>query len=157
MARNHFGHNRHPGVALAQDSPKRLVCDAGHGRGDYRKLQIVKHLAIIPGMGEKIKSIAGIFLRGLFASWRGMAGAALIVFSLYLFTGFFTGTTNVQNYVRNARELGQIDAKIAAVRAQLDATNSHIRLIQEHSPDFVSEMASKHLNLGDPKIMILKK
>ena len=108
-------------------------------------------------MREKIKSLARIFLRGSIGGWRGLVGLALTIFSVYLLTGLFSGTTNVQNYIRNKRELGQIDARIEAAQTALETRNRHIRLLAEGSPDFVSEMAAKHLNLGNPDVMILKK
>jgi cell division protein FtsB len=104
-------------------------------------------------MWKKIKSL----LRAVFASWQGVLGAAMTLFALYLSAGFFTGTANIQSYFRNRAALDRADAKIAALQTRLDATNHHIDLIWRHSPDFVSEMALRHLNLGDPEIMILKK
>ena len=108
-------------------------------------------------MVQKIKSVIGVLFRGMFGGWRGAAGMAIIAFSLYLFAGFFNGTTNIQNYIRNKRELATVDTRIAMVQNRLDAANRHIKLLQEHSPDFVSEMANKHLNLGDPSVRILRK
>ena len=108
-------------------------------------------------MWEKIKSIAGIFVRGATGGALGFLGAAMILVSIYFLAGLFTGTTNVQNYIRNRRALGNTDAKIAELTRRLETENLHIKLLQSHSPDFISEMALKHLNLGDPKMMILKK
>lgn len=108
-------------------------------------------------MFEKIKSCIGIFLRGSVSGWRGIVGAALIIFSFYLCLGFFTGVTNIPNYIRNKNQLGKIDARIESTRAKLNRTNLHIQLLKEQSPDFVSEMALKHLNLGDTNLLIIKK
>ena len=108
-------------------------------------------------MAKKIKSALGVFFRGMFGGWRGAVGTALIVFSLYMLAGLFNGATNIQNYIRDKRELATADARIIAARKRLDAANQHIKLMREHSPDFVSEMAMKHLNLGDPGVRILKK
>ena len=108
-------------------------------------------------MLEKIKSVIMFFIRGMTSGWRGLLGAAMLAFSIYLCAGLFTGTTNIQNYIRNRRELGEIDARIEMTRNKLKRTNNHIKLLSEGSPDFTSEMALKHLNLGDPNLMILKK
>jgi cell division protein FtsB len=108
-------------------------------------------------MLDKIKSAARVFFHGMTSSLTGLSGAVLVVLSLYLLAGLFTGVANVQNFIKNWNELGKTDSKIAALQQQLDRTNLHIKLLQQHSPDFVSEMALRHLNLGDPKLMIIKK
>lgn len=108
-------------------------------------------------MFGKIKSIAGVFARGCAGGWRGLAGAALLVFSAYLFVGFFTGVANIKNYIANRYELGTADARLYAAKNRLDRTSRHIRLLSEQSKDFVSEMALRHLNMGDPEMRIIKK
>ena len=108
-------------------------------------------------MGEKIKSLALTFVRGATGGLQGFIGAALTIISVCFLAGLFTGTTNIQTYFRNRNALGNTDAKIESLQGQLDAANLHIKLIQSHSPDFISEMALKYLNLGDPKMMILKR
>jgi len=108
-------------------------------------------------MWEKIKSVILFFVRGSVQGWRGPLGAAMIIFSVYLCFGFFTGVTNIQNYIRNLRELERIDARTEMTRKRLEATNRHLKLLSEHSPDFVSEMALRHLNMGDPAMMIIRK
>ena len=104
----------------------------------------------------KIKSVAVVFLRGATGGIRGLSGALLFALSVYFLIGLFTGEASVQGYIRNRRALEGTDARIAALQARLDNTNLHIELLQKHSPDFVSEMALKHLNLGDPGVMIVK-
>jgi len=108
-------------------------------------------------MVGKIKSVIGVFFRGAFGGWRGLVGLAIIAFSIYLVTGLFSGTTNIQNYIRNKRELATVDSRIEATRERLEATNQRIRLLQGHSPDFVAELAARHLNLGDPAVRILRR
>lgn len=108
-------------------------------------------------MWQKIKSVLLVFVRGAFSSWKGFLGAVMIVASIYLFTGLFTGIASVQNYIKNARALNKADDKIAAIRSELETTNRHIKLLLDHSPDFVSEMAVKYLNLGDPNAKVIKK
>ncbi|MDR1071931.1 MAG: hypothetical protein LBL21_04800 [Rickettsiales bacterium] len=112
---------------------------------------------MIPDMWEKIKSMTGILIRGTLGGWRGALGALMAGLSVYFFVGLFTGVASVQNYFKNRVALGRADEKIAVLRKQLDAENLHIELLQKHSPDFISEMALRHLNLGDPQLMILKK
>ncbi|MDR2769886.1 MAG: hypothetical protein LBB08_00370 [Rickettsiales bacterium] len=108
-------------------------------------------------MWGKIKSAFGILFRGMFASFYGFAGAVLTAISVWLCVGLFTGAANIRSYVRNRRTLRESDAKIAALAKELAKTNMHIKLLQDHSPDFVSEMALQKLNLGDSETMILKK
>jgi cell division protein FtsB len=108
-------------------------------------------------MWEKIKSTALIIVRGTFSSWHGLLGMTMICVSLYFSIGLFNGIASIQNYFRNRIALGKADARIEALQNQLDAETLHIKLIQTHSPDFISEMARRHLNLGDPRLLILKK
>ena len=108
-------------------------------------------------MLEKIKSIFRVFFKGAIQSFPGFIGAAMVVLSVYFVIGLFTGTANIQNLVRNRIALSKADGKIAAAEEQLDRVNLHIKLLQEHSKDFISEMALKHLNLGDPNLLIIKK
>jgi cell division protein FtsB len=108
-------------------------------------------------MWGKIKSMLGVLLRGTFGGWQGALGALMIGVSLYFSIGLFNGVASIQNYFKNRIALGRADEKIAVLQKQLDAENLHIKLLQEHSPDFISEMALRHLNLGDPKLLILKK
>jgi len=108
-------------------------------------------------MWDKIKSALGVFFRGAFQSLSGFAGAAMVLLSLYFCFDLLTGTASLQNFIKNRRDLGRADTAIEIRQKQLDKVNMHIRLIQEHSPDFISEMALRHLNLGDPKVLIIKK
>ena len=108
-------------------------------------------------MWEKIKSMPVVFIRGAFSGIYGFVGAALIVFSIWLWAGFFMGVSNVQNYARNLSALDAADGRIAALRERLDRTELHIKLLQDHSPDFVAEMGLTHLNIGDPAVRVVKK
>jgi hypothetical protein len=108
-------------------------------------------------MWGKIKSALAVFFRGAFSGMHGFIGAALIVFSVWLWVGFFTGAANIQNYIRGLRNVGAADARIDALRARLNRTELRIKLLQEHSPDFVAEMGLVHLNLGDPALKEIKR
>ena len=108
-------------------------------------------------MLEKIKSAFAILFDGTFKSWRGFLGMAMILFSLYFLIGLFTGVASIQHYIRNLRNTKTSDTRISAKQKELSMINLHIKLIQEHSPDFVSEMAIKYLNMGDPNSSIIKK
>ena len=81
----------------------------------------------------------------------------MIVASIYFFVGLFTGVASIQNYFKNRRALNRADAKIETLQKDLGSVNLHIKLLQDFSPDFVAEMAIKYLNLGDPKMRVLKK
>jgi len=97
-------------------------------------------------MGKKIKSIGG----------KGLIGILLMVVSVYLLVGLFRGTTNLQSYVRNRQFLADADARIGALESELARTKLHINLIQSHSPDFISELASRQLNLGSPNVFLIR-
>ena len=105
----------------------------------------------------KIKSIIKRVIAATFVSRQGFVGAFLTALAIYFCVGLVTGTANIQNYFRNRATLAQTDAKIADLGRQLEVENRNIKLLQSHSPDFVSEMALRHLNMGDPKIMMIKK
>jgi cell division protein FtsB len=108
-------------------------------------------------MWDKIKSAFTVFFTGMFSSGRGLLGAAMVAVSIYFFIGLFTGIASIQNYIRNLNATHTSTARIEAEQKKLDTINLHIKLLQEHSPDFVSEMALRHLNMGDPKSLIIKK
>jgi len=108
-------------------------------------------------MRDKIKSAIGIFFRGATSSVQGAFGAALTLLSFYLLFGLFSGDASIQNYISHQRALRTADAKTRHLADELETTERHIELIQRHSPDFISEMAAKHLNLGDPEVMMIKK
>ena len=86
----------------------------------------------------------------------GIAGILMIILSLYFLTGLFRGTTNVQTYFANRRSLAEMNDRIATLELQLERVNLHIRLMQEQSPDFISEMAARHLNLADPNAVMIR-
>ena len=97
-------------------------------------------------MGSKIKSIGA----------KGFVGILLAAISIYLLIGLFRGTTNVQSFARNRQFLAGADARIVALESELNRTKLHISLIQSHSPDFISELAARHLNLGDPNAFMIR-
>jgi cell division protein FtsB len=108
-------------------------------------------------MWDKIKSAFTVFFTGMFSSMRGFLGAAMVAVSVYFFVGLFTGVASIQNYIKNLNSMHTSTSRIEAEQQKLDTINHHIKLLQEHSPDFVSEMALRHLNMGDPKSLIIKK
>ena len=97
-------------------------------------------------MGLKIKSIGG----------KGLVGILLIIISVYLLIGLLRGTTNIQSYAQNRKFLSGADAHITKLEQELTRTRLHISLIQSHSPDFISELAARHLNIGSPSVFMIK-
>jgi cell division protein FtsB len=107
-------------------------------------------------MKEKIKSLllfAGEAWRG---SMRGKIGLLMVLFALFAFGRMFVGTTSVQGFVQGTFRLASERRQLTAEQARLAAVDEHIRLIQTRSPDFIEELAQKHLNMGDPNLRILR-
>lgn len=107
-------------------------------------------------MKQKIKkflSFAGSAWRG---STRGKIGLVLGLFAAMVFVRMFIGDTSVYGFVRNGWRLKAEQKQLAAEQAKLDKLALHIKLIQNHSPDYIEELSQTYLNLGDPKLRILK-
>ncbi|MCL2538019.1 MAG: hypothetical protein FWF34_02585 [Alphaproteobacteria bacterium] len=107
-------------------------------------------------MKEKIKNLFEFVGRAWRGGTRGKIGLALAVFSIFVIARMFVGTVSVQALVMNGFKLKKEQQQLATEQAKLDDMNMHIRLVTEHSPDYIEELAAKRLNLGDPKVRILR-
>ena len=107
-------------------------------------------------MKGKIKNLFSFIGRAWSGGVRGKFGVMALIFALFMFLRMFWGDVNVQNFVINIWRLNGEQETLATERAKLDALNRHIDLLKSYSPDYVSEMGLKYLNIGDEKYKILK-
>jgi cell division protein FtsB len=107
-------------------------------------------------MKQKIKNFFAFIGRAWKASTRGKIGVILALFSAFFYLRLFFGTVSIQSFVMDGFRLRKEQAVLAIERNKLDGISQQINLIMDHSPDYVEELAQKYLNLGDPKIRIIK-
>ncbi len=107
-------------------------------------------------MKEKIKNFFGFIGRAWSGGIYGKGGVILTLFALFCLIRMFCGTVSVQNFVINIWRLSQAEQQLAAEHEKLERLNHHIELLQNYSPDYVQELGQKYLNIGDPKVKILK-
>lgn len=87
---------------------------------------------------------------------RGKIGVIAALFATFMFVRIFFGTVSVQNFVLNGWRMDKERQILSAETAKLEKINLHIKLVENHSPDYIEELSQKHLNLGDPRLRILK-
>jgi len=107
-------------------------------------------------MKTKIKnllSFAGSAWRGGF---RGKIGLLLALFAIFVIIRMFVGVRTVQGFVIDSVRLAQEHKQLQAEHEKLNQIGRRIHLIQRHSPDYIEELSQQHLNLGDPRVRILK-
>ncbi len=107
-------------------------------------------------MKEKIKKIFEFLHCAVSGGWRGIVGLIVLFIALMMFVGVFWGERNIQRFIANIWELNREQAILDAAHRDLDDLNRHIELLQKYSTDYIEELGLKHLNMGDPKIKILK-
>ncbi|MCL1785902.1 MAG: hypothetical protein FWG39_02000 [Alphaproteobacteria bacterium] len=107
-------------------------------------------------MKEKIKELLSFAAGAWRGGMRGKIGLLMALFALFAFGRMFVGTTSVQGFIAGNFRLAREQKQLAAEQAKLAEMTEHVRLIQDRSPDFIEELAQKHLNLGDPNLRILK-
>lgn len=107
-------------------------------------------------MREKIKNFFGFVGHAWRGGIRGKAGVAFALFAIFMAVQMFIGDVSIQKSIANIWHLRGEQAQLAAETAKLDAYRRHIRLLQTHSPDYVEELGLRHLNIGNPKIRVLK-
>ena len=107
-------------------------------------------------MKEKIKNFFAFLRKAWSGGMRGKIGVLCAIFAVFVFVRMFFGDVTVQKFIGNIWKMQAEQKQLAAEQAQAESITLHIRLLQEHSPDYVEELAQKYLNLGDPKTRILK-
>lgn len=107
-------------------------------------------------MKEKIKNFFGFIGAAWTGGIRGKIGILFTVFAAFMFVRIFWGEVNVQTFVINIWRLNTEQQQLAAEQEKLQSLQRHIELLQGYSADYVEELGLKYLNIGDPKIKILK-
>ncbi|MCL2737757.1 MAG: hypothetical protein FWE17_02760 [Alphaproteobacteria bacterium] len=107
-------------------------------------------------MKEKIKDLLSFCGEAWRGRMRGKIGLLMVLFALFMMVRMFVGSTSVHGYIRGHINLSRERAQLAVEQERLSAVNTHIALVQSHSPDFIKELAQKRLNVGDPNLRILR-
>ena len=110
-------------------------------------------------MGDMIGKVKDL-LSFLWNSWRdgtnGKIGVLCILFSILIFGRLLFGEVSLHRLIGNRWHLQDEIVQMNTEREKLEALEKHIQLIQTRSPDYVEEIAGKHLNIGSPKVKILR-
>ena len=107
-------------------------------------------------MKEKIKNLFGFLWRAWTGGFRGKLGILFALFAAFMFLRIFWGDVNVGRFVANIWNLNTEQNQLAEQMTELETLNRHIGLLQSYSSDYVEELGLKYLNIGDPKVKILK-
>lgn len=79
-----------------------------------------------------------------------------MIFAVFMFIRMFWGEVNIQRLIINIWRLNGEQEQLVAEQKELEAIKHHIELLQGYSADYVEELGLKYLNIGDPKVKILK-
>lgn len=107
-------------------------------------------------MKEKIKNLFDFMKRAWADGIYGKFGILLTLFAIYMFIRMFWGEVNVQRLIINTWHLDEEQEQLVTEQNELKAIKRHIELLQGYSSDYVEELGLKYLNIGDPKLRILK-
>ena len=107
-------------------------------------------------MKDKIKNLFEFIGRAWRGGIRGKFGVFFAAFALLAFVRIFFGEVNVGRFVTNIWHLDAEHAELAAAEKRLETIQNHIKLLKSYSPDYVSELGLRYLNVGDPEFKILK-
>lgn len=107
-------------------------------------------------MKGKIKNLFTFMGSAWSGGARGKLGIVLTLFAGFMFIGLFWGDVSVQRFGYNLWQLGNEHEHLITEQATLNELHRHIELLQNYSPDYVEELGLKYLNIGDPRVKILK-
>ncbi len=107
-------------------------------------------------MKEKIKNFFAFLGRAWSGGIRGKIGVLCAIFAAFMFVRIFWGDVSAQKFVMNIWRLDTEQQQLVTEQKKLETYQRHIYLIQHYSSDYVEELGLKYLNIGDPKIKILK-
>ncbi len=107
-------------------------------------------------MKGKIKKLFTFIKRAWCGGIYGKCGLGLALFAGFMFIGLFWGDVNIQRFGMNIWRIHNAHVQLDTERSALDTLQHHIELLQNYSPDYVSELGLKYLNIGDPGVKILK-
>ena len=107
-------------------------------------------------MKEKIKNLLTFIVNGWRASLRGKIGVICIIFACVMFIRLFFGEVSIQHFIIHVWKLNTEQSRLITEQQKLEQTKHKIKLLHEHSPDYVEELSQKHMNMGAPELRILK-
>jgi len=107
-------------------------------------------------MKEKIKQLLRFIGNGWRGGLRGKIGVVCILFATFMFARLFYGEISIQHFIMNTWELSKAEKHLSIEQKKLALIDNHIELLSAGSQDFVEELSHKYLNMGDPKLRILK-
>ena len=107
-------------------------------------------------MKEKIKNLFRFLGRAWSGGIRGKYGILLTVIAIVMFIRMFFGAVSIPRFALNVWELNKIHTQLQTETENLSVIQHHIQLLQNYSPDYIDELGLQYLNIGDPKIKILK-
>jgi hypothetical protein len=107
-------------------------------------------------MKGKIKNLFTFLGSAWSGGTRGKLGIILTLFAGFMFIGMFWGDVSIQRFGYNLWQLGNEREHLVAEQTTLKELQHHIELLQNYSPDYVEELGLKYLNIGDPRVKILK-
>ena len=110
----------------------------------------------MPFMKGKIKNLFNFMGSAWSGGARGKLGIILTMFACFMFIGMFWGDVSIQRFGYNIWQLGNETEQLTSERETLNELHRHIELLQNYSPDYVEELGLKYLNIGDPRVKILK-
>ena len=107
-------------------------------------------------MWKKVKALMSFLWSAWRGSVRGKIGVALILFSVLILVRLFLGDVSIQKIIGDKFRLGREEIQLEQEKYKLHQMEKHISLLQNRSPDYVEELAQKHLNIGSPNVRVLK-
>jgi len=107
-------------------------------------------------MKEKIKNFFEFITIAWSGGIKGKIGVICLIFSAFMFIGMFWGDVSMQKFTINIWRLNEEQQELISETAKLETIKQHINLIESYSPDYTEELGLKYLNVGDPKIKVLK-
>ena len=110
----------------------------------------------MPFMKGKIKKLFKFLGSAWSGGARGKLGIVFALFAGFMFIGMFWGDVSIQRFGYNVWQLGNERDQLSTEQQTLNELHRHIELLQNYSPDYVEELGLKYLNIGDPRVKILK-
>lgn len=107
-------------------------------------------------MKGKIKKLFQFLGSAWSGGLRGKFGVIFALFAGFMFIGMFWGDVSIQRFGYNIWQLNRDSEQLLSEQQTLNELHRHIELLQNYSPDYVEELGLKYLNIGDPKVKILK-
>ncbi len=107
-------------------------------------------------MKAKVKQFGNFIFDAVSSGWRGVIGLIVCSVSVYLLLQLFISQNNIIRYWQNSLKISAQSEKLADEESKITVLEKRIRLIQNHSPDYVEELAQRYLNTGNSKTKIIR-